>query len=261
MARHAGAEHVTHRATGFGVDIGGSGIKAAPVDLGRGELTADRSRIPTPQPATPEAVVEVVAELVRNAAWEQPFGLTFPGVVRDGITMTAANVDKSWIGVDIDALISERTGLDCHVLNDADAAGIAEVHFGAARDVVGTVLLLTFGTGIGSALFIDGLLVPNTELGHLEIEGLDAEVRAAASARERHGWSWKQWAAHVDTYLHVVEALLSPDLIVVGGGVSKQADKWLPRLTIETRAIPAELQNAAGIVGAALVGDGLIVDT
>jgi polyphosphate glucokinase len=238
----------------FGIDIGGSGMKAAPVRLATGELTHERLKILTPHPATPDAMAPVVAELVDHFDWEGPVGVTFPGVVRRGVAHSAANLDKSWIGVDADALFTEASGQDVHVVNDADAAGLAEVRFGAGRDVPGVVLVLTFGTGIGSGLFIDGVLVPNTELGHLEVDGKDAESRAAASAREREDLSWKDWAKRVQRYLEAVVALLSPSLIIVGGGASRKADKWVPLLDVGTEIVPAALENEAGIVGAALVG-------
>jgi polyphosphate glucokinase len=238
----------------FGIDIGGSGMKAAPVDLATGELVAERHKILTPKPATPERMAEVVAELVSRFEWKKPLGVAFPGVVRKGVIYSAANVDASWIGTDADALFTKAAGQDVHVVNDADAAGLAEVGYGAGRDHPGTVLVLTFGTGIGSGLFRKGLLVPNTELGHLEIDGHDAELRAAGSARDRENLGWKEWAGRVERYLRTVEKLLSPDLIIVGGGASRKADKWLPHIDIDTELVAATLTNEAGIVGAALVG-------
>jgi len=238
--------------THFGIDIGGSGIKGAPVDTSSGTLVADRLRIETPQPATPDAVAAVVARIVQSFDWSGPIGATFPAIVQHGIIRSAANVDQSWVGADADRIFTDATGSAVTVLNDADAAGLAEVAFGAGRGVAGVVLLLTFGTGIGSALFLDGRLVPNTELGHLEVDGHDAESRAAASVRDEHDLSWKHWAQRVDRYLHVVEALFSPDLIIVGGGVSRKHDKFLPLLTVATPVVPAQLLNQAGIVGAAI---------
>lgn len=229
-------------------------MKAGPVDLGAGELTAERFKINTPQPATPEAMAGVVAELVGRFDWSGPIGVAFPGVIRGGVTLTAANVDKAWIGTDADELFTKATGSEVHVVNDADAAGLAEVRFGAGRDRAGVVLLLTFGTGIGSALFVDGTLVPNTELGHLEIDGHDAESQAAASARDRDGLSWTDWARRVERYLRTVVMLFSPSLIIVGGGASRKADKWLPHIHVDAEVAPAALTNEAGIVGAALVG-------
>ena len=241
-------------ALGFGVDVGGSGIKGAPVDLDRGAFSADRVRIPTPQPATPQAVCDVVAQVLEQAgAPDGPFGLTLPAVVTGGVARTAANIDHAWVGTDVVSLVEERTGRRAVVVNDADAAGLAEVRYGAARGVDGTVLVLTLGTGIGSALVVDGRLVPNTELGHLELDGAVAETRASDAARDREDLDWPQWAARVERYLRHVDRLLWPDLVVVGGGVSKKAEKWLPHVDVRPRVVPAELRNDAGIVGAALL--------
>ncbi|MFJ7906397.1 polyphosphate--glucose phosphotransferase [Kitasatospora sp. NPDC096204] len=237
----------------FGVDIGGSGIKGAPVDLARGALVEERHKVLTPQPSAPEAVVAAVCEVVRHFDHQGPVGLTFPGVVVDGRTRTAANVDKGWIGLDVAGLFREALGMPATVLNDADAAGLAELTHGAGRGEAGVVLVLTFGTGIGSALFVDGTLVPNTELGHLELRGKDAERRASSAAKERDGLNWEQWAGRVDDYLDLVERLFSPHLIVIGGGVSRKHEKFLPLLRgREARVVPAELRNDAGIVGAAM---------
>ena len=237
----------------FGIDIGGTGIKAAPVDIAAGTLLAERKKIATPRPATPDAVAEVVRELTRAFGWTGITGATFPGVVTNGTVRTAANVDKAWIGTDAAALFGKVTGSDVSVLNDADAAGVAEMTFGAGKGERGTVLMLTFGTGVGSALFSGGLLVPNTEFGHVEIRGKDAESRASERGKQEHGWGWKDWAQRVGEYMQQIEALLSPDLIIVGGGISKEADKWVPLLTgIRARIVPAALQNDAGIVGAAM---------
>ena len=209
----------------FGVDIGGSGIKGCTVDLVEGRLLGERIRIDTPQPSTPDAVYAVVADLVGQFGWEQEVGVTFPGVMKKGVAHTAANVDKSWIGTDVDKVFTDITGCDVTVLNDADAAGLAEARYGAAKGVDGVVILLTFGTGIGSALLHDGQLVPNTELGHLELEGRDAEKKASSAAKDNEGLSYKQWAKRVQRYMSHVEKLFTPDLFVVGGGVSKNADK------------------------------------
>lgn len=238
---------------GFGIDIGGSGMKAAIVDLSSGELLSERKRIPTPQPATPEAMADVVRQLVEHHGWEGSLGVAFPAIVRRGVVHSAANIDKSWIGVDADAVFTAACGHDVHMVNDADAAGVAEMRFGAGAGVDGVVIMLTLGTGIGSGLFIDGRLVPNTELGHLELDGHDAESRAAASAREREQLSWKRWARRVERYLRHVEMLFSPDLFILGGGVSKATEKWLHHIEIDTPIRPAEMQNNAGIVGAALL--------
>jgi polyphosphate glucokinase len=237
----------------FGIDIGGTGIKAAPVDLATGKLLAPRQKIATPRPAMPDAVADVVRQLVQSFGWTGPTGITFPGVVMDGVTRTAANLDPAWIGLDAEKLLAKAAGQDVRMLNDADAAGVAEMTFGVGRGQPGTVLMVTFGTGIGSALFIDATLVPNTEFGHVEIRGKDAEKRASEYAKTTQGQSWKQWAKHVDEYLAHVEGLLSPHLIIVGGGISKEADRFLPLLTsVEARIVPAALHNDAGIVGAAM---------
>ncbi|MGH3913333.1 MAG: polyphosphate--glucose phosphotransferase [Pseudonocardiaceae bacterium] len=236
---------------GFGVDVGGSAAKGATVDLRRGSLDEERVRIHTPQPATPDAVAKVVATITHEFGWHGPMGVTLPCVIKDGVALTAANVDPSWIGTDAVALFTEHCRAPVTVLNDADAAGLAEMRFGAGRDRDGVVVLLTFGTGIGSALFLDGELVPNTELGHLQVDGADAEDRAAASARDAEALSWSDWAPRVSRYLQVLESLLWPDLIILGGGVSKKAEKWLPLLECRTAVVAAALRNDAGIVGAA----------
>ena len=241
-------------ASGFGVDVGGSGIKGAPVDLGRGQLLADRVRLATPQPATPQAVIDVVGEVV--AGTQGRFGMTLPSVVVDGVALTAANIDPSWVGTDVRALVRQATDRDALVVNDADAAGLAEVRFGAAAGVRGTVLVLTLGTGIGSALFRNGELVPNTELGHLELDGHEAEHRASDAARKRSDLSWGQWAQRLTAYLTHLDLLLRPDLVVLGGGVSKKADQWLHLLDVRPAVRPAALKNDAGIVGAALLAAG-----
>ncbi|MFF1481826.1 polyphosphate--glucose phosphotransferase [Streptomyces sp. NPDC058301] len=238
----------------FGVDIGGSGIKGAPVDLERGDLTQERFKVLTPHPATPEAVAGGVAEVVGQFGWSGPVGITFPGVVTGNTIRTAANVDKTWIGVDGARLLADRLGgAPVTVMNDADAAGVAEMSFGAGRGRKGTVILLTFGTGIGSALFLDGRLVPNTELGHLELHGHDAEKRASTKVKEDEDLSWPHWAHRVQKYLAHVEMLFSPELFIIGGGVSRKAEKFLPLIEgIRAEIVPAELQNNAGIVGAAM---------
>ena len=239
--------------TAFGIDIGGSGIKGAPVDLGDGEFAADRVRIPTPQPSTPDAVAKTVAEVVDSFDLDKdvPIGITFPAVILHGVAQSAANVDKSWIGTNVEKAVQHTTGRKVLAVNDADAAGYAEALYGAAKGVDGVVLVVTLGTGIGSALIVDGHLVPNTELGHLEIDGHDAESRAADSARDRDDLSWEAWAERLQRYFTVVENLFWPDLIVVGGGVSKHDQKFLPLLDLRTKIVPAKLRNAAGIIGAA----------
>ena len=234
------------------MDIGGSGIKGCLVDLEIGQLIGERMRIETPQPSLPDPVYGVVAKIVGSFGWTGRIGVTFPGVMKQGVAHTAANVDKSWIGTDVDAGLEQLIPGSVVTLNDADAAGIAEMRYGAGHDRDGVVLMLTFGTGIGSALFVDGHLVPNTEFGHIQVDGEDGERRASAAAREREDLDYPTWARRVDRYLDVLEAGLWPDLIIVGGGVSKKAHKWVPLLTTRTPVVPAQLQNDAGIVGAAL---------
>lgn len=239
----------------LGIDIGGSGIKGAPVDLGEGAFAGERKRIDTPEDSTPEAVAEIVAEVAKKFSGDldkgSPVGITVPAVVHHGTVRTAANIDRSWIGTDAEALFSHVLGRPVIVVNDADAAGAAEMHYGAGRGNDGTVLVTTLGTGIGSALFLGGELVPNTELGHLEIDGHDAESKAANSVREDDELSWEEWAARLQRYYGHVEDLLWPDLIIVGGGVSKKADKFLPHLHLRAPIVPAQLRNDAGIIGAA----------
>ena len=236
----------------IGIDFGGTGIKAAPVDLESGDLVEERHRIDTPTPSTPEAVGEIMAELCDSFPDSTgPVGVAVPAVVRRGVVLSAANIDKSWIGLDADAMLTKRLDRPVHVLNDADAAGHAEMQYGAAKGRDGLVIVTTLGTGIGSALLWNGVLVPNSELGHLEIDGHDAEKRAATSAREREGLSWGEWAKRLTIYYRTLEKLFCPELFVVGGGVSKKAEKFLPLIEIETEIIVAKLKNNAGIVGAA----------
>jgi polyphosphate glucokinase len=237
----------------FGIDFGGSGIKGAPVDLEAGEFAEERVRIDTPQPSTPHAVAEVFAELLAKFDDSDGcVGVTVPGVVQHGVVRSAANIDKAWIGEDADRLFTDRTGRDVHVVNDADAAGLAEVRYGAAKGRGGLVIVTTLGTGIGSALVYDGVLVPNSELGHLEIDGHDAEKRAASSVKEKEDLSWEEWGKRLTTYYRKLEQLFSPELFVVGGGVSKQSENFLPLLDLDTEIVPATLLNKAGVVGAAL---------
>jgi len=241
----------------FGVDIGGSGIKGAPVDLTRGDLTEPRYKVLTPQPAAPDEVADSVAEVVQHFGWSSTVGVTFPGVITGSVVRTAANVDKRWIDLDAGKLLGDRLGLPVSILNDGDAAGVAEMAFGAGRGRKGTVFLLTFGTGIGSALFIDGRLVPNTELGHLELHGHDAEKHASTKAKDDHDLSWPHWAHRVQKYLAHLEMLFSPELFIIGGGVSRKSDKFIPLIEgIKADIVPAELQNNAGIVGAAMTAGG-----
>ncbi|SDS82808.1 Polyphosphate glucokinase [Nocardioides scoriae] len=237
----------------IGIDFGGSGIKAAPVDLATGEFSAERERIKTPEKSTPEAVAEVMAELLeRFDDTTSSVGVTIPGVVRkNGVVASAANIDKGWIGTDADDLLSSKLGREVHAINDADAAGLAEARYGVAHGRPGLVIVTTLGTGIGSALLYDGVLIPNSELGHLEVDGHDAEKRAADSARKGEDLSWEKWAGRLTTYYRAVEKLFSPDLIVVGGGVSKHAAEFMHLIDIETEIISATLRNTAGIVGAA----------
>jgi polyphosphate glucokinase len=238
----------------LGIDIGGSGIKGAPVDLATGDFTHKRLRITTPQKSTPRNVADVVAEIVENFSdviGDGPIGVTIPAVVTHGKTRTAANIDKSWIDADAEKIFEKRLGRDILLVNDADAAGIAEVHYGAAKGHPGLVIMATLGTGIGTAIVYRGVLIPNSELGHLEVDGQDAETRAAASVKERHGMSFKEWIPRLQRYLDVLEALLWPDLIVIGGGISKNSDKFIPKLKLNAEVVPAKLLNTAGIVGAA----------
>ncbi|HEX9034546.1 MAG TPA: ROK family protein [Streptosporangiaceae bacterium] len=243
-------------ATVLGIDIGGTGIKAAPVDVAAGRLVAERLKLPTPHPAEPHAMAAVIGELVAHFSWDGPSGITFPGVVTGGTVRTAPNLDPAWVGVDARQFLGAAVGRDVTVLNDADAAGVAEMRFGAGQGQNGTVLLLTLGTGIGSALFYNGALVPNTEFGHIEIHGKDAEDRASERAREEQDLSWGKWAERVDEFLDKMERLLSPDLIIIGGGISRKSGKFLPRLSLRAPVVPAELQNDAGIVGAAMAAAG-----
>src|SRR3954463_8979134 len=245
-------DHYPDRVQGLGVDIGGSGIKGGLVDLEKGQLIGERVRIETPQPSLPQPVYDVIGRIVAQFGWPGRIGVTFPGVMKGGVAYTAANVDKSWIGTNLAEGLEQLIPGTVQTLNDADAAGLAEMRYGAGRDQSGVVLMLTFGTGIGSALFTDGVLVSNTEFGHIQVDGEDGEHRASAAVKDREGLSYPEWAARVDRYLDVLETELWPDLIIVGGGVSKKAHKWVPLLTTRTPVVPAQLLNDAGIVGAAL---------
>jgi polyphosphate glucokinase len=237
----------------LGIDIGGTGIKGAVVDTETGALLAPRYRRPTPSPAKPRPAADTVAQVARHFDWRGPIGVGYPGVIRDGFTLTAANLHKSWIGLDAAALIAETTGCNAvHFINDADAAGLAEMAFGAGRDRRGVVLLVTIGTGLGTALFTDGHLLPNCEFGHMIIDGVEAEWYASDAARKRERLAWKKWARRFDKFLTVMERLIWPDLIVLGGGISKLHEKFLPELTIRTEVVPAQMLNEAGIVGAAM---------
>src|SRR5919205_707006 len=238
----------------FGIDVGGSGVKGAPVDIQTGELLAERVRVKTPKPATPEAIVATAVEVVRRSGWEGPVGCGFPAVIKGGVVRTAANIDDANVGFDMQGQLEQELGAPVRVINDGDAAGLAEMRWGAGRGAEGVVLMLTLGTGIGSSLFVQGRLVPNTELGHIEVRGKDAEHRASDSARKRDDLSWREYAERLDEYLHRIEDLLWPDLIVIGGGISKRSEKFLPLLTSRTKVVAAEMHNDAGIAGAALAG-------
>jgi polyphosphate glucokinase len=242
----------------LGIDIGGSGIKGAPVDVIKGKLVTKRFRIPTPQPSKPDPVTDVVAQIVKHFEWKGPVGCTFPAVIKEGVAYSAANVDKSWIGTNGQKLLQEKTGCPILLLNDADAAGIAEMEFGAGRGYKGMVIMLTFGTGIGSAIFVNGQLVPNTEFGHMEVRGKDAEDRAADRIRQEKNLNWEKWAARVDEFLGRMELLFSPDLFIIGGGVSKKHDKFLHLLHTQAKIVPAQMLNEAGIIGAARAARSLV---
>lgn len=245
--------------TVIGIDIGGTGIKGGIVDLDSGEVLGDRYRIPTPTPSTPQAVAKVVKEIVDELmtrphapSQDAPVGITFPAIISHGVARSAANVDKSWIDADVDDIFTKELGRDVQVMNDADAAGLAEARYGAGKDVKGTVLVITLGTGIGSAFIFNGKLIPNVELGHLEIDGFNAETKASASARERDDISWDEYSVRLQRYFSHVEFLFSPELFIIGGGISKRSEDYLPQLKLRTKIITAELKNNAGIVGGAL---------
>jgi polyphosphate glucokinase len=236
----------------LGIDVGGSGIKGAPVDIKTGKLLAERFRIKTPKNAEPEPIADVADRIAKSFNWKGPIGIGFPAPIKGGVALMAANVSLEWVGVNADKLFSKVTGCDCTLINDADAAGLAEMAFGAGRGQHGTVIMLTLGTGIGTAIFHGGCLLPNTEFGHLDMKGRDAEQRASDAARQRDDLTWKKYAKRLNKYLLAMEKLFWPDLFIVGGGISKESQKFLPLLKIGTPIIPAELLNEAGIVGAAL---------
>lgn len=236
----------------LGIDVGGSGIKGAPVDTSSGELLADRYRIKTPKGAKPEEVAETVAKIASYFNWKDSIGIGFPAPIKSGVAMMAANISDKWVGVNADELFSKTTGCACTTVNDADAAGLAEMEFGAGRGQPGTVIMLTLGTGIGTAIFHRGKLLPNTEFGHLEIDGKEAESHSSDFARQRDDLSWKKYAKRLDWYLAAMEKLFWPNLFIIGGGISKNHEKYLPLLTIETPVVPAAQFNEAGIIGAAL---------
>lgn len=236
----------------LGIDVGGTGIKGAPVDTRRGRLLGERHRISTPRPATPKAVAATVADIVAHFGWTGPIGCAIPAVVQRGVVRTAANISKSWLGKNASELLEQATERPVTVINDADAAGYSEMHFGAGRGHAGLVIIVTLGTGIGTALFINGHLVPNSELGHLEIGGREAEKWAAESVRVAKGLGWKEWTRRVETYLQCLQRYLWPDLLIIGGGVSKKSEKFIPHLRLSVPVVPAQLGNEAGIIGAAL---------
>jgi polyphosphate glucokinase len=242
----------------LGIDIGGSGIKGAPVDVDTGALLAPRYRILTPKSGKPRPMAKTVAEVAAHFDWRGVVGCGFPAVVQEGVARTAANVHKSWIGTDVAALFTKVSGCPTRVINDADAAGLAEMAFGAGRDRKGVVLIVTIGTGLGTALFTDGHLSPNTEFGHIEIRGRDAEKWASDAVRKRKKLKWKKWSKRMDEYLRTIERLVWPNLIILGGGVSKKDYKFIPRLTVKTQVVPAQLLNEAGIIGAALAARALV---
>ncbi len=236
----------------LGIDVGGSGIKGAPVDTKTGKLLGERLRIKTPKEAEPQPIGEVVAEIAKSFEWKGPIGIGFPAPIKAGVAMMAANVSEKWVGTNADELFTKITGCDCTMINDADAAGLAEMEFGAGKGQPGTVILITLGTGIGTAIFYRGNLLPNTEFGHLDMKGKDAEHRASDSVRQSEDLSWKKYAKRLNKYLAAMENLFWPDLFIVGGGISKQSEKYIPLLKIETPVVPAQFLNEAGIVGAAL---------
>ena len=237
----------------LGIDVGGSGVKGAIVDLRTGEFVGERHRIATPEPATTKALTRVAGRLVEHFEWKGPVGCGMPGPVKGGVLMTAVNLHPSWVGAKAEELYSHACDLPVRVVNDADAAGVAEIKFGAGKGKKGVVVVLTLGTGIGSAVFVDGVLVPNTEFGQMEVRGKRGERRAAARVKEDKGLSWEEWAERLNEYLASLEALLWPDLLILGGGVSKRAKKFIPLLSTRAPVVPARLENRAGIVGAALM--------
>jgi len=243
----------------LGIDIGGSGIKGAPVNTKTGKLLAERLRIKTPKGAKPEPVAEVVAEIAHSFKWKGPIGVGFPAPIKNGVALMAANVSEKWVGANADELLTKATSCPCKVGNDADVAGMAEMSFGAGKGQHGTIIMITLGTGIGTAIFYNGHLVPNTEFGHLQMDGRDAEHRASDAARQAKDMSWKKYAKNLNTYLNEMERLFWPDLFIVGGGISKQHEKFLPLLTLRAKIVPAQFQNEAGIVGAALYSQGMDV--
>jgi polyphosphate glucokinase len=240
----------------LGIDVGGSGIKGVPIEIRTGKLAAERIRIKTPEGAEPKPVAEVVAQIARSFDWKGPIGIGFPAPIKNGIAMMAANISEKWVGINADELFTSATGCPCSVGNDADVAGLAEMTFGAGKDQTGTVIMLTLGTGIGTAIFSNGQLLPNTEFGHLEMNSKDAEEQASDAARQREDLSWKKYAKRLNRYMMQMEKLFWPDLFIIGGGISKVHEKFIPLLTVQAKVVPAQFQNEAGIVGAALFAKG-----
>ena len=238
----------------LGIDVGGSGIKGAPVDTETGQLLGERVRIKTPENAEPQPVADVVNQVAQTFEWKGPIGVGFPAPIKSGVAIMAANIAETWVGMNVEQLLMDATGCPCKVGNDADVAGLAEMVFGAGKGRQGTVIMITLGTGIGTAIFYNGNLLPNTEFGHLEIDGQEAEADASGAARERDDLSWKKYAKRLNKYLLTMEGLFWPDLFIVGGGISKKHEKFLPLLTVRTEVVPAQLKNEAGIIGAALFG-------
>jgi polyphosphate glucokinase len=236
----------------LGIDIGGSGIKGAPVDTDTGALLTPRYRLLTPSPAKPRPVAETVAKIAKNFSWKGSLGIGFPGVVRKGVTLTAANIHEDWVGLNAAKFIKKATGRKSCIINDADAAGLAEMAFGAGKGRQGVVLLVTIGTGLGTAIFTDGHLVPNSEFGHLEMNGEEAEWLASDAARKRENLSWKKWGRQFNQYLQKMERLIWPDLIILGGGISKKHELFTPYITVQAEVLPAQMLNEAGIIGAAV---------
>jgi len=239
----------------IGIDIGGTGIKGALVNTKRGLLLSERIRFDTPDGASPEEVIDKVAEIVEHLDSDKdtPIGICFPAIIKDGVTLSAANVSKDWVGFKAEKLFSKALNRKVVLLNDADAAGVAEIKYGAGQERKGLVLMVTLGTGIGTALFMNGKLIPNSELGHLEIDGVDYEIKASYAAKEREGLSFADWAKRLTKYFNMVDRLLSPDLIIIGGGVSKQHEEFLPLIETNIKMVPAESKNNAGIIGAAFI--------
>jgi polyphosphate glucokinase len=236
----------------LGIDIGGSGIKGAPIDTDNGTMLAPRYRLQTPSPAKPQAVAETVAKICKHFSWKKSLGIGFPGVVRKGVTLTAANIHKDWVGLNAAKFIKKATGCKTCIINDADAAGLAEIAFGVGKDRPGVILLVTIGTGLGTAIFTDGRLLPNSEFGHLVIDGEEAEWLASDAARKRENLSWKKWGRRLNHYLQTMERLIWPDLIILGGGVSKKHEQFLPYINVQAEVLPAKMLNEAGIIGAAV---------